>query len=129
MSFSVSRVTENDLPLVRLQDSATGTIISVLPEFGALLHGFEIPMQGASYNIIDNYAGRKDLDQNLDRWYKSCKLSPFVCRIPNGKYEYGGEQLEFGKKFFDGSAIHGLLYNKPFNILNQFSDDQKASVS
>lgn len=129
MSFSVSRVTENDFSLVRLQDKATGTIISVLPEFGALLHGFEIPLQGASYNIIDNYAGRKDLDENLDRFYKSSKLSPFVCRIPNGRYEYAGEHFEFEKKFFDGSAIHGLLYNKPFNVLSQFADDEKASVA
>jgi aldose 1-epimerase len=129
MSFSTSRVTENDLSLVRLQDNATGTIISVLPEFGALLHGFEIPLQGSVYNIIDNYASRKELEKELDSSYKSSKLSPFVCRIPGGKYEYGEEQFEFEKKFFDGSAIHGLLYDRPFNVLSQFADDQKASVS
>src|SRR5688572_11980915 len=110
MSFSTSRVTENNLSLVRLQDNATGTIISVLPEFGALLHGFEIPLQGTAFNIIDNYSSRKDLEKELDRSYKSSKLSPFVCRIPGGKYEYAGEQFEFDKKFVDGSAIHGLLY-------------------
>ena len=129
MSFSISRVTENDLSLVKLQDSATGTIISVLPEFGALLHGFEIPLNGTSYNIIDNYSSREDLQQNLNRWYKSSKLSPFACRIPDGKYEYAGEKFEFEKKFMDGSAIHGLLFDKSFNILNQFADDRQASVS
>lgn len=128
MSFSTSRVTENDLSLVRLQDKATGTIISVCPEFGALLHGFEIPLEGSSFNIIDNYSDRKELQQYLDRSYKSSKLSPFVCRIPEGKYRFEGEELEISKKFMDGSAIHGLLYNKPFNVLNEFADDHKASV-
>lgn len=129
MSFSISRVTENDLSLVRLQDKATGTIISVLPEFGALLHGFEIALQGSPFNIIDNYTGRKELLQQLDRSYKSSKLSPFACRIPGGKYTFEGQEFEISKKFMDGSAIHGLLYNKSFNVLNEFADDYNASVA
>ena len=63
MSFSTGRVTENDLSLVRLQDNASNTIISVLPDYGALLHGFEIPLQGSQYNIIDNYSGKEDLQK------------------------------------------------------------------
>lgn len=129
MSFSTSRVTENDFSLVRLQDNATGTIISVLPEFGALLHSFEIPMHGSNFNIVDNYSGKKDLQASLDLSYKSSKLSPFVCRIHQGKYRFEGHEFEFGKKFVDGSAIHGLLYNRPFNVLSTFADDDKASVS
>ena len=129
MSFSTSRVTENDLSLVRMQDNTTGTIISVLPQYGALLHGFEIPIQGTLFNIIDNYASKQELQQQLQLSYKSSKLSPFVCRIPGGKYELDGEQFEFDKKFIDGSAIHGLLYDKPFNVLNVFADDQQASVT
>src|SRR5688500_1970891 len=129
MSFSISRVTENDLSLVRLQDNATNTIITVLPDYGALLHGFEIPLQGSQYNIIDNYSGKEDLLKNLELSYKSSKLSPFVCRIPGGKYELEGQEFEISKKFIDGSAIHGLLYDKPFKILSEFADDHKASLS
>ena len=129
MSFSISRVTENDLSLVRLQDNATNTIITVLPDYGALLHGFEIPLQGSQYNIIDNYSGKEDLLKNLELSYKSSKLSPFVCRIPGGKYELEGQVFEISKKFIDGSAIHGLLYDKPFKILSEFADDHKASLS
>jgi len=129
MSFSISRVTENDLSLVRLQDNATNTIITVLPDYGALLHGFEIPLQGSQYNIIDNYSGKEDLLKNLELSYKSSKLSPFVCRIPGGRYELEGQVFEISKKFIDGSAIHGLLYDKPFKILSEFADDHKASLS
>jgi aldose 1-epimerase len=129
MSFSISRVTENDLSLVRLQDNATNTIITVLPDYGALLHGFEIPLQGSQYNIIDNYSSKEDLQKNLELSYKSSKLSPFVCRIPGGKYELEGQEFEISKKFIDGSAIHGLLYDKPFKILSEFADDHKASLT
>lgn len=129
MSFSVTRITQNGLSLVRLQDKATNTIISILPEFGALLHGFEIPVEGEHLNIIDNYSSREHIEQDLAISYKSSKLSPFVCRLRNGKYTIDDEEFEITKKFKDGNAIHGLLYNKPFKIVDEFSDDNTAVVT
>ncbi|WP_205508495.1 aldose 1-epimerase [Longitalea arenae] len=129
MSFSVSRSTQNGLSLVRLQDNATNTIITILPEHGALLHGFEIPVNGEQLNIIDNYATRERLERELAISYKGSKLSPFVCRLRNGKYSFDGEDFEFPGKFSDGNAIHGLLYNRPFKITNDFADDMQANVT
>jgi len=129
MSFHVSRFTENGLSFVRLQDNATNTIITVLPSHGALLHSFEVPVQGAGFNIIDNYAGKEDLERSLAVSYKSSKLSPFVCRLRDGKYTILDEELEISSKFNDGNAIHGLLYNKPFHITNEFADDNMAQVT
>ncbi len=65
MSFSVSRVTENGLSLVKLQDKATNTIITILPEYGASLHSFQIPVNGQHLNIIDNYSSREQVEQEL----------------------------------------------------------------
>jgi aldose 1-epimerase len=129
MSFSVTRITQNGLSLVRLQDNATNTIITILPEYGALLHGFEIPVNGEYLNIIDNYSGREDVEQNLAISYKSSKLSPFVCRMRNGKYTIDDEEFEISNKFTDGNAIHGLLYNKPFKMVDSFADDSQANVT
>lgn len=129
MSFSVRRFSQNGLSFVGLQDNATNTIITILPQYGALLHAFEIPVNGAPLNIIDNYSGKEDLDQSLAISYKSSKLSPFVCRLRNGKYQIDGQDYEISQKFTDGNAIHGLLYNKPFNITDQFADDHLAKVS
>lgn len=129
MSFSVSRINQNGLSLVRLQDKATNTIISILPEFGGLLHSFEIPIQGGYLNIIENYSSREQINQELATSYKSSKLSPFVCRLRNGKYTIDDEEFEIAKKFTDGNAIHGLLYNKPFRIVDEFSDDNTAVVT
>lgn len=128
MSFSIDRYKENGLSLVRLQDKATETTISILPAYGALLHGFEIPLQGGRYNIIDHYTSREDLEQNLSISYKSSKLSPFACRIPGGKYAFDDESFEFAAKFKDGSAIHGLLYNKAFSVVDEIADDTKAAI-
>jgi aldose 1-epimerase len=129
MSFSVSRISQNGLSLVKLQDNATNTIITILPEYGALLHSFEIAVNGKYLNIIDNYSGRQHVEEELDISYKSSKLSPFACRLRDGKYKIDDEEFEINKKFGDGNAIHGLLFNKPFKIVSEFADDNQASVS
>lgn len=128
MSFAIDRYKENELSFVRLQDKATETTISILPAYGALLHAFEIPLEGTRYNIIDNYTGKEDLEANLSQSYKSSKLSPFACRIPAGKYRFDDKDYEFANKFKDGTAIHGLLYNKSFSVVDEMTDDKRASL-
>jgi aldose 1-epimerase len=129
MNFTISRFAENGLELVSIRDAITGTTVSILPQYGAILHRFSVLNEGESLNIIDNYSGREDVQANLARWYKSTKLSPFVCRIANGKYRFEGKEFEFQNKFPDGSAIHGLLYNKNFKITDEFADDNSGAVS
>jgi len=129
MSFSVRRFSQNDLSFVSLQDNATNTIITILPACGALLHGFELPVQGSPLNIIDNYTNKQDLEKWLTTSYKGSKLSPFVCRMRNGQYKLDGGEFEIDNKAPDGTAIHGLLYNKPFKIVDEFADDKMAMVS
>jgi aldose 1-epimerase len=129
MRFTIDRYKTNDLSLLRLQDNATGAMVAILPAYGALLHAFEIPLDGKSFNVIDNYSGKEEAEQGITLSYKSARLSPFVCRVAGGKYLYEEQELEFSRKFMDGTAIHGLLANKPFNLLNQYTDDQSASAS
>ena len=100
-----------------------------MPGAGGLIHEFVIIAQHAKLNIIDNYKTEDELKGFLAFSYKSCKLSPFACRIADGKWSFEGRGLEFNSKFKDGSAIHGLLYNKPFKIVDEFSDENQASVS
>src|ERR1044072_8071866 len=129
MNFRVSRISQNGVSLVKLQDNATNTIITILPEYGALLHSFEVDVKGENLNIIDNYSNREHVEQDLGISYKSSKLSPFVCRLRDGKYKIDDEPFEISQKYSDGNAIHGLLYNKPFKITSEFADDNQASVS
>jgi aldose 1-epimerase len=129
MSFSIKETTENGLSLIRLIEKKTGTEVDILPSYGALLHAFRINVEGSPLNVIDHYESLDQLKSQLDRSYKSSKLSPFPCRIHEGKYSYNGKQYEFENKFVDGSAIHGLLYNKSFSIIEQHADEGFAAVS
>ncbi|MBS1933873.1 MAG: aldose 1-epimerase, partial [Bacteroidetes bacterium] len=128
MNFSVGIIYKDGLDSVLLKNEKSGTEVAVLPAHGAMLHSFKIKHKDSLFNVIDNYNSDAHLKKELATSFKSSKLSPFPCRIPEGKYIYNNTRYELQQKFRDGSAIHGLLYNKAFEITSKKADDNKASV-
>lgn len=128
MRFAVSTHQTNGLEQIILHDEYAHTEVIILPEYGAMLHAFIVETRNGFFNIIDSYADVGSLQKELGLSYKSSKLSPFVCRIPKGKYTYKGQHFELDNKYHDGSSIHGLLYNKPFRMVDSFCDDTQTSV-
>lgn len=128
MSFSIQTTTENELSIIRLTNNSSQTVVELLPAYGAMLHSFVIITNNGPINIIDNYADKNTVEAELTTSFKSAKLSPFVCRINNGRYSWKDKQYEFSEKFMDGSAIHGLLCNKPFTLTDQYCNDTGATV-
>ena len=128
MEFTITEASTGGLQQVILTAPGSDAQVIILPAYGALLHAFNVTTKNGWQNIIDNYANEADLKMGLGNSYKSSKLSPFPCRIAGGKYQYDGESFEFENKFMDGSAIHGLLFNKVFKKGSFFCDEQKASA-
>src|SRR5262249_36593816 len=126
MSFTITPEKDEDLELLQITDLTTGIQVRILPDAGALLHEFSIPLGNRRIQIINNYRNLADLKKNLLTSYKSAKLSPFVCRISGGKYKFDEINYEFRNKFNDGTAIHGILADKPFAVLEKSIDDDKA---
>jgi len=129
MRFSINRIQDNGLDLVMLKDEKTATSVEILPALGAALHAFTVQSADGPFNIIDNYNDLAQAKKEMRVSYKSARLSPFVCRIPEGKYFFDGKEWEFANKFSDGSVIHGLLYDKPFMITHKTADETKATAS
>jgi len=134
MNFSIRHLEENGLRLITLREESTGTEIAILPKHGACLHAFTVRAPkaggpGGLFNVIDNYPDSRRLEKEIGISYKSSKLSPWPCRIPDGKYVFEGKEYRFEHLFKDGTAIHGLLYNKPFTVLGETTDEASASLS
>ncbi|MBZ5857944.1 aldose 1-epimerase [Flavihumibacter profundi] len=128
MSFRISHTVTNGIPLVNLHDDSRTVTASIVPDHGAMLHAFEVPLKNGPFNIMSNYQSAEEINRILNRSYRSSKLSPFACRIKNGQYTWGGQLYEFADKFPDGSAIHGLLFNKKFEVSNETVTDFMASA-
>ena len=127
--FSVSTKSQNGFWIVALEEQASGTRVEVVPGCGAILHRFEVMQHGQLVNVIDSYDSKQQFDQEMEaRGFKSAKLSPFVCRLKNGQYKYGGQSYKVKKFYLGDNAIHGLIYDQPFAVVNQESDELKASV-
>jgi len=129
MSFTIRHTTQNDLDLVSIHDESNGTEISVLPAFGAMLHSFAVRgRDGSDFNVINSYPGLAGLKAEMSRWFKSAKLSPFACRIQEGKYRIDDKEYRFRRLFSDGNAIHGLLFDKPFTIIEETGDHMSGAI-
>src|ERR1700760_368933 len=130
MKFSIRRNTEQGLELVTIKDESNGTEVALLPGFGATLQAFRVKQSnGAAFNVIDSYRDEAELKREMNRSFKGRKLSPFPCRIPDGKYEFEGREYQFRQLFSDGNAIHGLLYNRSFRILEESADETAGALA
>ncbi len=129
MAFVVESKTENGFDKIVLKDTATETAVEIIPACGAILHAFSILHNGRFINVIEQYADADDFVLNVaSKGFKSCKLSPFACRLKNATYHFGEIQYTVNKFLMCESAIHGLLYDSVFMVKQQEVNDTKASV-
>ncbi len=128
--FAINQNSENGFEKLVLKDKLSKTYVEIIPACGAILHAFTVFHNGIYINTIDHYETKADFSENVtSKGFKSCKLSPFACRINNASYHFGEKDYTIKKFLLNGSALHGLLYDAPFIILEQFADDLSAGVT
>ena len=128
--FSVTITNEGDALKAVLKNTATSTVAEILPSCGAILHAFSVQHDGRVLNVIDGYDNASDFKDNCtSKGFKSCKLSPFVCRLKRGWYSFGQSTYHIHKFYFGENALHGLLYDAVFIVTDQYADETKASVT
>jgi aldose 1-epimerase len=128
MRFTVLTSQESGHQVVELQDKQTGTTAQ-LYSFGALLNAFTIPTKTGTFNGIDGFSSINDAIANATAGFKSSKLSPFVCRLQHGKYRFDQKEYTIGGFYLGEHAIHGLLFNTSFEIVETKSTEIEASVT
>jgi aldose 1-epimerase len=126
MAFTFGSIQQDGLDITEIKNTQSGSRIQLIPSKGVLWHGWFPASAGPQVNLISHYAGKGELEDSLADSFKSAKLSPFACRIPEGKYSFEGRHYEFAHKFKDGNAIHGLLYDKPFTAGERRSGELTA---
>lgn len=128
MSFKVSIDGQKGFPIITLMDSSSGTEAEIYA-FGGLLNAFRVPVNGTLFNVVEGFTGREDVMANITNGFKSAKLSPFVCRMFEGKYRWKNKEYQVHKHFLNGHAIHGLVYDGIYEIKKQESSNREAGVT
>lgn len=128
--FSINKRQENGFAILELQDDETGCFAQILPHSGATLHKFGVKNQERNVQVIDHYASKEAFDNQLEPLgYKSCKLSPFVCRLADGRFTFGERTYEIEHASPQKHALHGLLYMKSFEVINEEANAQHAAIT
>lgn len=123
MPFKIKINSSGVFPVITLKDESNNTSVEIY-SFGALLNAFNIQ----SKNIVDGFTSPQDAIENITNGFKSAKLSPYVCRLSEGIFEFNGNRYTIGKFFLAKEAIHGLLFDAIFEITGQHADEEKAMV-
>ena len=128
--FSINSKKENGFDKIILKDDSTGTFVEIIPSCGAILHAFTIIKEEEAINVIESYESEDDFKTNVtSKGFLGSKLSPFVCRINNGKYNFAGKEYTIEKYYDQKNALHGLLFDQPFTVTGQQSNEVSAAVS
>jgi aldose 1-epimerase len=128
--FSTATITDRDFDKVILKDEISNTTVEILPTCGAMLHAFTVFNNGELINVIDGYDNEADFKANVtSKGFKGSKLSPFVCRLKNGQYHFGEKDYTTNKFYLDKHAIHGLIYDAAFTVINKWANEKSAGVT
>ncbi len=128
--FEATLKNDTDFNKVVLKDSTTNTTVEIIPACGGMLHAFTVINNGSAVNVIDGYDNETDFKNNLtSKGFKGSKLSPFVCRLKNAQYHFGQQDYTINKFLLGKHAIHGLIYDAAFTIINKWADEKSAGVT
>ncbi|HLO81436.1 MAG TPA: aldose 1-epimerase [Chitinophagaceae bacterium] len=128
--FRVNIADQDGWSKVELEDAQAGNKVEVLPRAGAILNAFHLNTPDGPVNVIDGYQSREDFEQRVTQGFRSAKLSPFVCRLNQSTYSWKGAEYKLDNKFvLNGSALHGILYDAAFDIIESTSSDDSCSVT
>lgn len=128
MQFSVSINNQQAHPIITLKNKLTGCSAEIYA-FGGLLNGWKVPVKGKIQQCVDGFVTVADARKNMTNSFKSAKLSPFVCRMRNGSYQFNDQSYTVHKHYLEAHAIHGLLFDAPFAIKSHEASEEAASVA
>ena len=127
MSFSAIIDSSQFFPVVTLSDTSSNTKAEIY-SFGALLNQFIINTKSGNLNLIEGFSSPQAAIEDITKGFKSAFLSPFTCRMNEGKYSYADKDYQVEKFFMPPHAIHGLVYDAPFKVENTEVTETFASV-
>ena len=113
---------------LNLKNRWLGVELECLPEFGGRLNYLQLQSGSLKKNLLAGFSTVEDL--KADPQYTNVLLFPFSNRLQNGIWHYKGEKFQFPQNDDGGrpNALHGFLFNKPFEIVSTSNDENGVSV-
>ena len=127
MSFSFSINQSKTYPSIILSEDSSNTEAEIFC-FGGLLNTFAVKQSGKMFNVVDAYTDIDDAIAKRNTWFKSCRLSPFPCRVKNGFYKLKNDKYKIEKFYLGENAMHGIIYDAVYDIVRTEANENYALV-
>ncbi len=125
--FTVCHEEIGKLSIVRLQNTDSGEFVTIIPEFGGNVNEIVLSKEFKLHSLLDGFLSRAQFEEQ--RGFKGAKLLPFPNRIKGGQYIFNGRQFQLPvNREKEGNAIHGFLFTRNMPVVDEQTDNQKASV-
>lgn len=129
MRFTITHLQQNGWDSILLNDSEDQCFAEIIPEAGGILNGFGIHNATGSHRFIAGYQNKPDWQTTCQQFYRSAKLTPFVCRIANGQYLWHQQQFQLNTSPSHGHALHGLVAHNSFSVTEESIHAEFAEVT
>lgn len=117
--FTIQSTIEEGLPIIILQNKSNATSAKISLNEGGRLKDLKI-------KTIILIKEIPEFDYSAS--YASSILFPFVGRMAEGKYSYQNKEYQLNCNDNSNNALHGLVYNKKFNVVKETKNINCASV-
>ena len=114
-----------DFPIIHLSDGE-GREVRIAPAAGFNAFSFRVPHNGQALPILVE----PEDDAELRRGgfaFGYPLLFPFPNRLPEGHYSFEGRALKADVNFKDGHAIHGLVCDRPWKVVETGANDERGA--
>ena len=119
--YKIEYLKDGQLNIIKMTNTYNNSYAKLALNNGASLH--ELCLNDTM--VIEDLSPLKYTDT-----YASSILFPFANRIKDGLYSFNGEeyQLEINHKK-ENNAIHGLVYDKTFKVINEYTTEHEAAIT
>ena len=116
-------------PAYKLLDSETGEYAFILPYLGGTINNLTLKNNDKLIDIVEGYKSAEEAAKTQATSFKGSNLFPYPNRIRDGKYSHLGQQYQFNIDFAEeNTSIHGLVYDKEFELISKENGDVHCSL-
>jgi aldose 1-epimerase len=115
---------------IHLENPASGESVSFIPDYSASINALVLRKGIHLHPIVYGCSDYEVLTDLGKRKFMGSKLFPFPNRIKDGIYSFNHEQYQLPINYpEEGHAIHGLVLEKCFEVVNEIATEEEALVS
>ncbi|PQJ20808.1 aldose 1-epimerase [Tenacibaculum sp. SG-28] len=118
--FNITKTKGNNVDYITIKDVATSSYARIFLQEGGRLETLVFK----DTQILSGYASKE-----YPIYYASSILFPFANRIKNGVYMFNGKKYQLDcNEVGANNAIHGLVYDKKFQLVSVCSSRQSGKI-